>query len=661
MRGDTEHCIAWRTCSLISRLQLSGFRKGFPTDGHWYTWGREELSLEAGTPRVCFGLFEVDIASGTLRKEGVKIKLQEQPFQALVALLERPQEILTREELQKRLWPGGTFVDFDRGLNKAINRLRDALGDDAENPRFIQTLPQRGYRFLAPVENLPSSPALPPSRIPLVRQRIQRRGLLAVGGGLIAASVLGVIAYRTLKVFSRHIESIAVLPLENVSGDPAQEYFSDGMTDELIGEIARIRSLRVISRTSVMRYKGGARKSLPEIARELNVDVILEGTVALSGSKVRITTQLIRAQEERNLWSERYERDLADILALQSEVARSVAHEIQIQLTPQEQTRLARKRPVNPAGYEAFLKGNYFLHRGIPGMRKSIEFFTEAIRLDPAHAEAHAGLAHALCYAGIFGLQPSKEAFPAARAAALKALELDESNASAHNVLADVRKGYDWDFVGAITEYRRALQLNPSHLLARLWYAECLTRMERYNEALAESERALRLDPVSPQSLNVRAMLLFRARRYDDAIRVAHQALELDPAFVNALWWEGLSHAGKRDYSKSIARLTVAAKTNDSPIFRGALGHVYGLAGQKGKAIQMLEELTAMSKQRYVSPVDFAILYAGLGDVDATFRWLENAYQTRATRVHELKFMYFDNLRPDPRYADLARRVGLPI
>jgi len=617
--------------------------------------------LDASTPKVRFGLFEVDIASGALRKEGVKIKLQEQPFQALIALLERPQEILTREELQKRLWPGDTFVDFDRGLNKAINRLRDALGDDAENPRFIETLPQRGYRFLAPVENLRSRPASSPSPIPPVRHRIQRRGLLAAGGGLIATGLLGVIAYRTLKVTSRRIQSIAVLPLENVSGDPAQEYFSDGMTDELIGEIARIRSLRVISRTSVMRYKGGARKSLPEIARELNVDVILEGTVALSGSKVRITTQLIRAQEERNLWSERYERNLADVLALQSEVARSVAREIQIQLTPQEQTSLARKRSVNPAGYEAFLKGNYFLHRAIPGMPKSIEFFREAIRLDPAHAEAHAGLAHALCYAGIFGLQPSKESFPAARAAALKALELDESNASAHNVLADVRKGYDWDLAGAVAEYQRALELNPSHLLTRLWYAECLSRMEKYDEALAESARALRLDPVSPISLNVRAMLLFRARRYDDAIRVAHQALELDPTFVNALWWEGLSHAGKRDYSKSLACLTMAAKMNDSPIFRAVLGHVYGLAGQRSKALRILEELTAISKQRHVSPVDFAIIYAGLGDIDATFRWLENAYQTRATRVHELKSMYFDSLRSDPRYAGLARRVGLPI
>ena len=617
--------------------------------------------LEASTPKVRFGLFEVDIESGALRKQGVKIKLQEQPFQALVALLERPQEILTREELQKRLWPENTFVDFDRGLNKAINRLREALGDDAENPRFIETVPQRGYRFLAPVESFPSTPASPPSPIPPVRHRIQRRGLLAVGGGLTAAWVLGVMAWRTLEKSSRRIESIAVLPLRNVSGDPAQEYFSDGMTDELIGEIARIRSLRVISRTSVMRYKGEARKSLPEIARELNVDVILEGTVALSGGKVRITTQLIRAQEERNLWSERYERNLAGVLALQSEVARSVAREIQVQLSPQELTSLARKRPVHPAAYEAFLRGNFFLHRAIPGMPKSIEFFREAIRLDAAHAEAHAGLAHALCYAGIFGLRPSKEAFPAARAAALKALELDESNASAHNVLAEVRKGYDWDFAGAITGYQRALQLNPSHLLARLWYAECLTRMERYDEALAESDRALLLDPVSPFSLTVRAMLLFRARRYDDAIRVAHQALELDPAFVNALWWEGLSHAGKRDYSRSIARLTMAARTNDSPIFRGALGHVYGLAGQKGKAIQMLEELTAMSKQRYVSPVDFAILYAGVGDVDATFRWLENAYQTRATRVHELKSMYFDNLRSDPRYASLARRIGLPI
>ena len=395
------------------------------------------------------------------------------------------------------------------------------------------------------------------------------------------------------------------------------------------------------------------------IARELNVDAILEGTVVQSGGRVRITTQLIRAHDERHLWSEKYERDLTDILALQSEVARAVARQIQIKLTPREQTSLTRTHPVKPDAYIAFLKGNFFLYKGISDVLKSIDFFTQAVKLDSSYADAHAGLGEALCYAGIFGFRPSAETHPAARVAALKALELDESNASAHNVLADVKKGYDWDLAGAVTEYQRALQLNPSHLLTRLWYAECLSRMGRYEEAFAESGRALTLDPVSPKSISNRAMLFFRARRYDEAIRASQQALELDPQFINAFWWQGLSYAGNRDFSKAIASLTKAVSMNDGPLFRALLGHVYGRAGERAKALGILKELTTMSTQRYVSPMDFAVIFAGLGDVDSTFQWLENAYETRATRVHELPWIYFDSVRSDPRYSDLMMRVGL--
>jgi len=616
--------------------------------------------LDVRTPPIRFGVFEVDLASGELRKQGVRIRLQEQPFQALVALIERLREVLTREDLQKRLWPADTNVDFDRGLNKAINRLREALGDDADNPRFIETLPQRGYRFLAEVETAPAGipVALPaPSH---TRTVLLRRGLL-VGAGVVGVAGLFLAGRRFLPSPSRRIESIAVLPLENLSGDPAQEYFADGMTDELIGEIARIASLRVISRTSIMQYKGGARKSLPAIARELNVDAIVEGTVAHSGGRVRITAQLIRADDDRHLWSEEYERDLTDILALQCEVARAIASQIQIKLTPQEQTGLARIRPVNPDSYEAFLKGNYFLHQGMRGIGRSIEFFRRAIELNSSHAEAHAGLAQALCYAGIFGLRPSGETYPEARVAALRALELDESSAAAHNVLADVKKGYDWDLAGAEAEYERALQLNPSHLLTRSWYAECLTRMGRFDQAIAESGRALALDPVSAFTLTNRGMILFRARRYDEAIRASQQALDLDPSRVNALWWLGLSYAGKRDFPNSIACLRKAVSMDDGPVFRALLGHVYGRSGERAEALGILKELATMSRQRYVSPVDFAVVYAGLGDADLTFEWMEKAYRARATRVHELGSVYFDSVRSDPRYADLMRRVGLPL
>lgn len=613
---------------------------------------------------IRFGTFEVDLKSGELRKQGVKIKLQEQPFQALVALIEHPLEVVTREELQKRLWPGDVVVEFDSGINKAINRVREALDDDADNPRFIETVPQRGYRFLAQVET--SAPAELPLSTPAaeivpaeVSALTRRRRFLAIAGGLLSVPIVA-IGYRFLHSRQRQIESIAVLPLENLSGNPAQEYFSDGLTDELIGEIARIGSLRVISRTSIMQYKGGARKSLPAIARELNVDAILEGTVVQSGRSVRITAQLIRAEDDRHLWSEKYERDITDVLAVQSEVARAVAGQIQIKLTPQQQTHLARTSPVNPEAFEAFLKGSFFLQKGIQGIGKSAEFFKRAIELDPLQAESHAGLAEALCYAGIFGFRPSAETYPEARAAALKALALDESNAGAHNALADVKKGYDWDLPGAEAEYKRALRLNPSHLLTRMWYAESLTRLGRYQEAFEQSGLALALDPVSPNSQANRGMIFFRARRYDEAIRASQQALDLDPNFINALWWQGISYAGKRDFPASIACLTKAIGMNDGPLFRALLAHVYGRAGEVAKARTILGQITAMSSQRYVSPVDFAVIYAGLGDADGTFRWLEKAYETRATRIGELVSLYFDSFRSDPRYQDLRRRVGLP-
>ncbi len=601
-------------------------------------------------PVVRFGVFEADLAAGELFKQGRKIKLQEQPFQALALLLDRPREVISREEFQKRLWPD-TVVDFDRGLNKTINRLREVLGDDADNPRFIETVPQRGYRFLVRVESDMGEQQVS-------KQVDRRRAVYAIAGGLVAIPIL-TLGYRQVVATRSRIESLAVLPLQNLSNDPEQEYFSDGVTDELITEIAGIVSLRVTSRTSVMRYKGDTRKSLPEIARELDVDAILTGTVAQAGGRVRINVNLVRARDDTHLWTESYERDLSGILTMQSEVARAVARSVRINLASREQARLARKRSVNPAAYEAFLRGNYFLHRGIPGVPRSVDYFTQAVQLDDTHADSYAGLGEALVFACIFGLRPSADGFPAARAAAQRALELDESNAAAHNVLADVKKGYDWDLAGAEVEYQRAMRLNPSHLLTRVWYAECLTRMKRYDEALREADRYVALDPVSPISANSRAMLLFRARRYQESIERCRQALELDPQFVNAFWWLGLSHAGLREYSKAIEVLTKALSMSPGSVFRSLLGHVYGLAGENEKALRLLVEITAMAGTRFVSPMDFAILHAGLGDTDATFKWLEQAYTMRAARMHEIDSMYFDRFRSDPRYSELVRRAGL--
>jgi TolB-like protein/Flp pilus assembly protein TadD len=566
---------------------------------------------------------------------------------------------VTREDFHKLLWPVDTNVDFERGLNRAVNRLREALGDEAENPRFIETLPQRGYRFLPDVLTAAPLPALPEAaEIATPRSPMKRRGWFVLAGGAIAAPIAAV-GYRLFRSTSPRIESIAVLPLENLSGNPEQEYFSDGLTDELIGRIARIGSLRVISRTSVMQYKRGARKSLPEIAKELNVDAILEGTVTQSGQKVRITAQLIRAQDDQHIWSEKYERELTDILVLQGEVASAVAAQIQRKLAPPQSS--PRTRQVNPEAYQAFLKGTFFANQGIRGVTRSGEFFEQAIRIDPLHAESYVGLAIAKCLAGIYGFRPSQETYPEARALALKALAIDESSAGAHTVLADVKQGYDWDLAGAEVEFQRALELNPSYLMARIMYAESLTRMHRFDDAVAASAQVISLAPVAPESFNVRAMIFFDTRRFQEAIQASEQALEMDPSFVNALWWQGMSHAGLGDFPKSIVCLTRALAISDGALFRALLGWIYGRAGEQAKALAMLDQVTAISKLRYVTPVDFAIIYAGLGDVDSAFAWLEKAHETRAVRVVELRVLYFDGLRSDVRYRDLTRRVGLPI
>ena len=616
------------------------------------------------SPPIRFEVFEVDLQSGELRRQGVKVKLQEQPFQVLVLLLQHPGEVVTREELQSKLWLADTFVDFDRGLNKAINRLREALGDDAESPRFIETLPRRGYRFIAPVNTPGADLRARPSEGPRPGASLHKRWLLASAAVLLAVPLLslglnvGGIRDRLLSQRAQpRIESLAVLPLQNLSGDPAQEYFSDGMTDELITEIAKIGSLRVISRTSIMQYKG-AHKPLPVIAKELGVDAIVEGTVVRSGQKVRITAQLIQARDDRHLWSEKFERDLGDVLKLQGEVAQAIAGQIQIKLTPQERAILARARPVNPQAYEAYLAGNY-LRNKMEGLDKSIELFTKAIELDPDYAQGYAGLSMSYVYFGIFGLRPSGEVYPKARAAAIKALELDETVAEAHLTLADVKKGYDWDWAGAEAEYKRALELNPSNSMAHALYADYLSKMRRHEEAIAEAMQARKLDPISVHTNVVLGMTLYRARRYDEAMEACQKALELDPNHPYALWFQALAHEQKRQLPEAIANLKKAVSLSDAPLFRALLANGYALAGERTKALSVLDELKTLSKQRYVSPLDFAVVYTGLGDRDSAFQWLEKAYQERTMRIQELPEPLFDSLRSDPRFRDLMRRIGL--
>ena len=398
---------------------------------------------------VRFGAFELNLRARELCKRGIKIKLQEQPFQILAMLLENPGQVVTREELQRKLWPADTFVDFDHGLNKAINKLREALGDSADNPHFIETLAKRGYRFI-----------------------------------------------RDLQDSLGQIRSLLVLPLENLSGDPEQEYFADGLTDSLITQLARVSALRVVSRTTAMHYKR-IHRPLPEIARELGVSKIVEGTVQHSGGRVRVSARLVEGTADTPLWADSYERDLRDVLSLQSELARALVKEVQVKLTPQEQEQLARTVTVDPEAYEAYLKGRYYWNkRSGEAVKKCAEYFHQAIKKDPSYAPPYAALADCAGVAGFWSFASPVEGCGRAKAAALKAIQIEDS-AEAHASLGWATLHYDWDFSSAEREFQRAIQLNPRYATAHQWYGHCLGAMGRFDEAFTVLKHAIHLDPLS--------------------------------------------------------------------------------------------------------------------------------------------------------------------
>src|SRR5712692_4029412 len=505
------------------------------------------------TSVVRFGTYEISLHSGELRKAGVRIRVQQQPLRLLEILLEHPGEIVTREELRSRIWPNESFGDFDQAVNVAIAKLRGALGDSADNPRYIETLPRRGYRFIAEVAVV-NRPTNKLELLPEVASsEAEERAQLEVAGKMqrprhlpwqYAWKTLGtamVLLVLMVWIFfwrsrqpantlsSSPVRSLAVLPLENLSSD-SQDYFADGMTDELITDLAQISALRVISRTSVMPYKG-VRKPLPQIASELNVDAVVEGTVLRSGKQVRITAQLIQAPADKHLWAQSYEGDVRDTLALQKTVARAIAEQIRINLTPHEQAVLEDVKVVNPEAYEAYLKGRYFWNkRTADGLKKAIDYFDQAIEKDPNYAQAYAGLADSYALLGDweYGVLAPKEAYPRAKAAATKAIELDSTLGEAHISLAFCLDGYDWDWESAGNEFRRGIELNPGYATGHHWYAWHLTALGRDDEAIAEIKKAESLDPLSLIISADLAEELLIAHRYDDAIKQSRQAMDLD-------------------------------------------------------------------------------------------------------------------------------------
>ncbi len=572
-----------------------------------------------------FGDFEFDSRARQLRKHGHTIRLHGQPLEILGLLLERPAQVVLREELRARLWPQDTFVDFEHSLNAAVNKLREALDDDANNPRFIETVPRRGYRFISAV------------------------------GLHDSQNLLG-------EWSSPRIQSLVVLPLENLSNDPEQEYFADGMTDQLITNLAQISALKVISRTSAMRYKG-TKKSLPEIARELHVDAVVEGAVMWVGGRVRISAQLIEAPTDHHLWAASYERDLRDVLSMQEEVTRAIVSEIRVKLTAQEQARLANRHPINPEAYKLYLKGRYHWNkRSLEGFQKAIEYFQLAAAKDPAYALAYVGLADTYTYFSFFDVVPPREAMPKAKAAAARALEIDNRLGEAHVSLGYVSYMYDWDWPAAGKHFEQALTLNPAYSRAHTFYPFYLSSLGRSEEALAVAKRSLDLDPASPAVNHSLAVQFYFARQFDQAIEQAHKTLELDPNFAISYELLGEVYVSRGMYREGLSELEeYSALSRGRAMSLALLGYAHARLGERSQALRMLEQLEATSKERYTPAFSFAVVYAGLGEKDQAFAWLEKAYGERTSRLGYLKVEpLWDPLRPDPRFADLVRRIGLP-
>jgi len=645
-----------------------------------------------------FGAYEFDLRAGELRKHGMRIKLQEQPCQILAILLEHRGEMVTREELQSRLWPSNTFVDFDHSLNTAVMRLREALSDSSENPRFIETLPRRGYRFVAPVEEksaplieshppqtarLGASPTANPNENPALSlaspefpataakksDRVLRPRLFSLTIFLIVIVLAASFGFRYLPRPSvavapqGRMTSLVVLPFENLSADKDQAYFADGMTDELIAHLAKIRSLRVISRTSSMEYKG-THKALSQIARDLNVDSVVEGTVLRSGDRVRITAELVQVATDRHLWAETYESQLGDILTLQSHVASAIVNEIRVKLTPEDQVRLATTRPVSTQSYENYLKGRYYWNkRSQEGLTKAIDYFQLAIEKDPNYALAYAGLAD--CYSiigsAIVGTVPASGVAPKARAAALKSLELDDTLAEAHTSLATVRFNYDWDWNAAASGFRRAVELNPSYATAYQRNSLYLMSMGRTSESIAEMNRAHDLDPLSISMNFSLGWRLYMAREYDQAIEQLRNTIDMDPAFVLPHLVLGQAYEQKKAYDQAIAELRRATELSlGSPPVLAALARTLAVSGRITEARNLLEQLQ-LSKRQYVSPFYVAIVYAGLGENERALDWLEKAYADHSNAIVFLKVdPQLDTLRSYPRFHELQRKLRLP-
>jgi TolB-like protein/DNA-binding winged helix-turn-helix (wHTH) protein/Flp pilus assembly protein TadD len=625
-----------------------------------------------------FGVYEVNFAAQQLRKHGVRVRLAGQPLAILAMLLDRHGEVVTREELRKRLWTSDTFVDFEHSLNSAIKKLRAALNDTPENSRYIETLPRVGYRFIAPVEEVSQNRRAAADApitagrsgvLPAVERPLARRWPILLA---IAIALLGAVAAyvqrshfwpRTRQPAGRLM--LAVLPFQNLTGDAGQEYFSDGLTEEMIAQLGRLdpERLGVIARTSIMHYKH-SQEQLDRIGRELGVQYVMEGSVRRDLDKVRITAQLIQTKDQNRLWARQYDRELSSLLALQGEIAQEIADEIQLTLGEQKRIDISHQASLPPKtseAYDLYLKGQYFWNKRTPqGFERAIECFQQAISRDPGYARAYAGLADSYALLGGYTLAPQTELMPKARAAALRSLQIDERLPEAHTALALIVQNYDWDWQTAEKEYRRAIELNPNYATAHHWYAEHLTWRGRFDEAFQESERARQLDPLSMIIAADNGVILYSSRQYDRAIEKFRSVLAMEPNFsrasivINAYVEKGL-------FTDALADIEQRRRAvGEGPSYWLSLTYVYGRSGQQAQARRALGKLEQLNRTQQVDPAVIGWAYIAVGDKDRALAFLEKAYAQHSNALTTLKVEPgYDSLRSDPRFQDLLRRVGL--
>lgn len=629
-------------------------------------------SLSNARTVVRFGAFEFDAAGGELRKRGMKLKLEGHPILLLEMLLEHPGELVTRERVQRRLWAADTFVDFEQGINSAVKRLRQTLDDSAETPRYIETLPRRGYRFIYPVDNggdaaAEKGVAAKPRRtrrLLTARRPVPHILLLVVAAALLAVCGAALLALRPRKPGPRGtpIRTLVVLPLVNLTGDAEQEFFVEGLHDELITEVAQIGSLSIISRSSAMHYRD-SRKTAREIGRELGVDGVLEGTVRRSGSRIQVSAQLIRAATDEHLWAQSYEAEMADVLTIQNQVARAIARAVGVKISPGEQLRLGAVRVVSPAAHEAYLKGRYFREkRTAEGYRKGIQYFEQAIALDARYAPAYVGMAE--CYellgAETYAAERPSDSLPRAEQYARRALQLDDNLSEAHVALAFALNLYEWDFVGAERAYRRAIELNPSNPQAHHWFALMLAANRRFAEALTEIRRARELDPLSVAIGNALGRILYYSRRYPDAVAELRSALDLYPDAALPRRTLGKTYVAEGRLEDGLRELRAAA-SGGGTVELGDLGYAYARLGRRREAEQVLGELRQRASAAYVSPFSLALVHLGLGNKEAMFAALDRAVEERSSGlVYMAVDPAWDAVRAESRFGQLLARLRLP-